>query len=94
MAKLTFLLQIMSLKGLLFEDQVESVYLSGDDGEFELMPFHHPLVASIPEGEIKIAKFDSIPIKVGILVFKENKCQVIVEAHPDFKNFKEIWEIQ
>lgn len=84
---------IMSLKGLAFDDMVESVYLTGDDGEFELLAFHHPLVASIPEGDLKIAYHESIPIKVGILSFKDNCCRIIAEIDPKFKNYKESWDI-
>ena len=80
--KLTFPLQIVSLKGVVFEDHVESVYLSGSEGEFEILPFHRSLLAGLPEGEIKIAHHDSVPIKVGIVMFKDNKCIIVVEADP------------
>ena len=43
--KSTFNLQVMSAKGLAFDDMIESIYLTGDEGEFELLPFHHPLMA-------------------------------------------------
>ena len=88
-----FNLQIMSLKGLAFDDMVESLYLTGDDGEFELLAFHHPLVASIPEGELKIADHGTIPIKVGVLCFKDNRCRIIAEVDPNFKDYKLIWDI-
>ncbi len=88
-----FNLQVLSLKGLAFDDLVESVYLSGDDGEFELLAFHHPLVASIPEGELKIAGHACIPIKVGVLSFRNNQCRIIAEVDPDFKNYKQLWNI-
>ncbi len=88
-----FNLTIMSLKGLAFDDHVESIYLTGDDGEFELLAFHHPLVASIPEGDVKIAGHDSIPIKVGVLSFRNNQCRIIAEVDPSFKNYKQLWDI-
>ena len=91
--KLTFNLQVMSLKGLAFDDMVESIYLTGDDGEFELLPFHHPLVASIPEGDLKIANHASIPIKVGVLSFRNNQCRIIAEVDSSYKNYKQLWDI-
>lgn len=91
--KLRFNLQVLSLKGLAFDEMVESIYLTGDDGEFELLAFHHPLVASIPEGEIKIAGYESIPIKVGILSFRNNQCRVLAEVDPSYKNYKKVWDI-
>ncbi|HOG24321.1 MAG TPA: hypothetical protein PK590_06700 [Candidatus Omnitrophota bacterium] len=91
--KLKFHLKVMSLKGVAIDEEVESVYLTGDDGEFELLPFHHPLLASLPEGELKIAYHESIPIKAGVLSFKDNECRVIAEIDPDFKNYKQVWDI-
>lgn len=88
-----FQLQVMSLKGVAFDDMVESIYVTGDDGEFELLPFHHPLLASIPEGELKIAGHESIPLKVGVLSFRNNQCRVIAEVDPGFKKYKKLWDI-
>lgn len=83
----------MSLKGLAFDDMVESIYLTGDDGEFELLAFHHPLVASIPEGEIRIAGHQSVPIKVGVLSFRNNQCRVLAEVDANYNNYKQLWDI-
>ncbi|MBU9889898.1 MAG: hypothetical protein KTQ49_08545 [Candidatus Omnitrophica bacterium] len=88
-----FNLQVLSLKGMAFDDMVESVYLDGEDGEFELLAYHHPLVAAIPKGEIKIAGHDSIPIIVGIINFRENRCRIIAQVDPQYKNYKETWDI-
>ncbi len=88
-----FNLQVLSLKGMAFDDMVESVYLDGEDGEFELLAFHHPLVAAIPKGEIRIAGHDSIPIMVGIVSFRENKCRIIAQVDPKYKGYKETWDI-
>lgn len=81
------------MKGLAFDEMVESVYLSGDEGEFELLAFHYPLVASIPEGEIRIAGYGAIPILVGVVSFKGNRCRIIAEVAPDFKDYKQLWDI-
>lgn len=91
--KLRFNLLIMSLKGLAFEGMVESLYLTGDDGEFEILAYHHPLVASIPEGDILISDYGPIPIKIGILAFKDNRCRIIAEVDASFKDYKQLWDI-
>ncbi|HOW59966.1 MAG TPA: hypothetical protein PLO78_09620 [Candidatus Omnitrophota bacterium] len=91
--EMKFNLLVMSLKGVAFDDEVESVYLTSDDGEFELLPFHHPLVASIPEGELKIAGNDPIPITIGILTFKDNRCCVVAEIDPNFQGYKLRWDV-
>lgn len=76
-----------------FDDMVESVYMSGDEGEFELLAFHHPLLAAIPEGNLYIADHESIPIQVGIISFKNNECRVIAEIDNSYKHYKETWDI-
>lgn len=83
----------MSLKGLAFDDMVESIYLTGDDGEFELLAYHHPLMASLPEGDLNIAGYGPIPIKVGVLSFRNNQCRILAEVDPSFKNYKQLWDI-
>lgn len=91
--KFRFNLQIMSLKGLAFDDMVESIYLTGDNGEFEILPFHHPLIASIPEGDLKIAGHESIPLKVGVLSFRNNQCRILAQVDMSYKNYIKVWDI-
>ena len=91
--KSTFNLQVVSLRGMAFDDMVEAIYLTGDDGEFELLPFHHPLLASISDGDLKIANHASIRIKSGILSFNNNQCRIIAEVDPSYKDYKQVWDI-
>lgn len=76
---LTFRLQIMSLRRVLFDGEVKSVYLSGDEGEYELLPFHYPLLGALPEGEIKISEKGSVPLRTGVVMFQSNRCVIIIE---------------
>ena len=78
--KNTFPLEIVSVEGVLFQDEVESVYLFGAEGEFELLPFHYPLVASLVTSEINIAGNEPLPIQSGVVMFNNNECKVIVEV--------------
>jgi len=75
----TFRLQVLSLIRMLFEGEVESVYCSGDEGEYELLPFHFPLLGALPEGELLIAGHESIPLRAGVVLFQDNQCIVIIE---------------
>jgi len=75
----TFNLRVLSSVRVLFSEQVASVFLSGDEGEFELLPFHYPLMAALPEGEIVIAGYDKIPLRQGVVVFLDNICTIIIE---------------
>lgn len=67
------------MKSLLFDGDVKSVYLRGDEGEFELLPYHYPLMAALPEGVVKIREHDPIPIRSGVVMFNENRCTIICE---------------
>jgi len=89
--KLTFPLQILCLQGVAFEGDVESVYLSGYEGEFELLPLHYPLLAALPQGEVKIANHASVPISVGVLLFRNNSCRIIAEV-PETYKLQATWE--
>lgn len=74
-----FKLQIVSLKRMLFNGEVESVYLSGDEGEYELLAYHYPLLGALPEGEIKIHGHENIPVRAGVVLFQDNSCTIILE---------------
>ena len=80
---LTFRLQVMSLRRMLFDGDVKSVYLSGDEGEYELLPFHYPLLGALPEGEIKIAEKGSVPLRAGVVMFQNNRCTIIIEENEE-----------
>jgi len=79
MAVSTFRLQVLSLIRMIFEGEVESVYIAGDEGEYELLPFHYPILGAIPEGEVLIAGHDSVALRAGVLLFQDNQCIIIVE---------------
>ena len=89
--KNTFPLEIVSTDGILFEGHVESVYLFGEEGEFELLPFHYPLVASLVRSEINIAGHQPVPIQSGVVLFKDNECKMIVEVSPGSVQIKKRW---
>ncbi len=91
--KLTFNLQVVCIKGLAFDGMVESVYLTGDDGEFEVLAYHHPLIASLPKGDLRIANHASIPITAGVLTFRNNQCRVIAEVDTIYNDYKQLWDI-
>lgn len=75
----TFRLQVMSLKRMLFNENVESVFLTGDEGEYEMLPYHHPLLGALTEGEVKARGFAPIPLRGGVVLFKDNTCIIVIE---------------
>ncbi len=92
MAGPTFRLRVYSLRGVWFDGQVESVYLSSDEGEFEILAFHYPLLSSLPESQINIAGHDPIPIHLGVVMFQGNTCTIIIEEGNNMSKQSSSWD--
>ena len=91
MSKSKFPLEVVSTNGIIFQEDVESVYLFGTEGEFELLPYHFPLVASLAPSEIKIEGNDPLPIQSGVVMFADNRCTIVAEMQTGFKGLKKAW---
>jgi F0F1-type ATP synthase epsilon subunit len=74
-----FHLTILNPKHVLYEGDVNSVFLHGDQGEFEVMPYHTPIVSLLKEGDVIVNWETKIPIKKGLMKFFNNDCVVLVE---------------
>jgi F0F1-type ATP synthase epsilon subunit len=61
-----------------FEDEVNSVFISGDTGEYELLAYHYPLIGII-RGDIVINWEKRLPVKGGVVRFFANECNIIIE---------------
>ncbi len=81
MAAATFRLQVMSLIRSLYDGEVESIFLQGDEGEYELLPNHYPLVGALIDSEIRIANQEPLRIKTGVVMFDNNHCIILAEEH-------------
>ena len=75
----TFKLTVMTPDALLYENEVHSLFLTGDKGEYELLPYHYPVLGILKEGNIIIDWKESIPIKFGLIRFFANDCIILVE---------------
>jgi len=64
---------------------VEAVHLWGDEGEYDLLPFHNTLLGALPEGEIEIRNHPKIPLRTGVVLFKDNRCTIIMEEKDSAK---------
>lgn len=74
-----FKLTIMNPEKVIFEDNVNSLFLAGDRGEFELLEHHSPLISNLIEGEIVVNWKKSYPITKGIVKFYNNECVILAE---------------
>jgi len=86
---LTFKISIMTPEALLYQNEVESVFFTGDQGEYELLPYHYPVLGILDQSNIILNWREAVPIKFGIVKFFANDCVVLVEEieriRPDFK---------
>jgi F-type H+-transporting ATPase subunit epsilon len=72
-------LTILNPRDVVFEGDVESLFLPGDKGEFELLPFHAPMVSLLKDGDIVIDWKTRISIKNGIAKILNDECVVLLE---------------
>lgn len=76
----TFKCIIMSAKTLIYENEINSIFLTGDRGEYEILAYHYPVLGLLkPEASVIINWKESIPIKSGIVRFFANECIILVE---------------
>jgi hypothetical protein len=47
--KATFKLTIMTPDALIYQKEVESVFFTGDRGEYELLPYHYPVLGILKD---------------------------------------------
>jgi F0F1-type ATP synthase epsilon subunit len=80
--RITFKLTIMTPDMLVYENEVESVFLTGDHGEYELLPYHYPVLGILKPGNIIIDWKESVPIRSGIIRFFANDCIILIEPIP------------
>lgn len=77
--KANFKCIIISPKNLIFENDVNSLFIIGDRSEYELLAYHYPLIGLVKEGDIIIDWRRRIPIRSGIIRFFANECTILVE---------------
>ena len=69
----------MSPKSLIYENEINSIFLTGDRGEYEILAYHYPVLGLLKESSVIINWKESISIKSGIVRFFANECIILVE---------------
>jgi len=77
--KSNFRCVILSPKNLIFESEINSLFITGDRSEYELLAYHYPLIGLVQQGDIIIDWNRRVPIRSGILRFFANECTILVE---------------
>ena len=75
----TFKCVIMTPDALLYQKEVQSIFLTGDRGEYELLAYHYPLIGIIQKSDIILDWKKHIPVRSGILRFFANECTILIE---------------
>ncbi len=80
----TLKLEIVTPQGQIFEGDVKSVTLPGEEGEFGVLPKHASLLSLLKAGVIEMEKADgskeSIVINWGHVKVDENRVTVLVDG--------------
>ncbi len=71
-------LVITSLERMIFRGKAKSIILPGEQGVFEILSFHKPLLSRLVEGKI-IIDGKPLPIRRGVVKVNDNKAAIIVE---------------
>ncbi|KKS44761.1 MAG: hypothetical protein A2Y04_04450 [Omnitrophica WOR_2 bacterium GWC2_45_7] len=70
---------ILSPKNLIYEKEIQSIFLSGDRGEYEILAYHYPVLGVLKKGDVIINWNERIPIRGGVIRFFANECIIMVE---------------
>ena len=74
-----FHVTILNPKHVVYEGDAESVLVPGDQGEFEILDYHMPIVSLLKPGKVKIDWKKIIRIKNGMVKFNRGDCVMLVE---------------
>jgi F0F1-type ATP synthase epsilon subunit len=84
---------ILSPKNLIFESDVSSLFIIGDNSEYEILAYHYPLIGLVQKGDVIVDWKFRIPVRSGILRFFANECTILVEeADKTFANAQKLQE--
>ncbi|OGX26416.1 MAG: hypothetical protein A3J51_00265 [Omnitrophica WOR_2 bacterium RIFCSPHIGHO2_02_FULL_45_21] len=70
---------VITPTGILFEGRAQSVIFPGEQGVFETLSYHKPLVSRLISGNLIIDNQRIFSIRRGIASINSNKATVIVE---------------
>ena len=69
---------VLSPIEVISEGKAKSIILPGEEGVFEVLPFHKRILSRLISGTVFIDE-QSLPIRRGIVKVNQNKVTVIVE---------------
>jgi len=70
---------VISPKRTIFEGEAKSVFLPGQEGEFEILEFHKPIISLLRQGDIIIDGVKSLVITKGAVRLYKDEVVALVE---------------
>jgi len=74
-----FKVTIINPRRTIYEGQAKSVFLPGEEGEFEVLEFHKPIISLLRKGEIVIDWNKCVTISKGVVKMYHNELVALVE---------------
>ncbi len=74
-----FRLLIMNSKRVFYDEEIHSAVFEGDESEFEILPYHSPLIGVLKTGFVHVNGNLKIPVQKGAIKFFNNECVVLAE---------------
>ena len=71
-------ISVLTPRRVIFEGKAKSVILPGEQGVFEIAPFHKRILSRLISGTLLIDE-KGLPIKRGIVKVNQNRVTIIVE---------------
>lgn len=69
---------ILNLSRVVFEGQAGRVIVTGEEGVFEVLPFHKRIISRLITGSVMVDQ-QSFPIRRGIIKANQNTVTIILE---------------
>jgi len=70
---------ILSPKRVVYEGEAKSLFLPGEEAEFEILEHHAPIVSMLRRGFVTVDWETRVPIEKGMVRFENNECVILVE---------------
>lgn len=75
-----FSVTILDVETVIYKsEEVTNLFVPGEEGEFEILSCHYPIMSLLKKGNIIINWKEIISINRGILKFLRNDCIAVVE---------------
>lgn len=69
---------VLSPQTVIFEGKAQSVILPGEQGMFEILPYHKPIVSRLVSGAVRVDS-QEFSIRRGVVKVNRNAVTVIIE---------------